>query len=201
MPTLWAAGNLKFAIILSAEYGISALKTSFGFQQHICQEQSILRQISNLGYWRILLSGNSIRLFFNKIVEKFGKLDIDPFAFRINKHLDRYVFWHPEPEAMAINAFFLTWNNNYFYVFSPFSFVGRVLAKIYRDKTNSVMAIPDWSTRYWYPHLLQMTNQNPLYFWPSPRNLTLPHKPSVNHPLLKKLQLIAIRVIILHKIF
>ena len=32
-----------------AEYGIFVLKTSCGFQQPIYQEQSILRQISNLG--------------------------------------------------------------------------------------------------------------------------------------------------------
>ena len=45
---------------------------------------------------------------FQKIVEKLGKPDIDLFATRINKQLDRYVSLHPEPEAMAINAFSLT---------------------------------------------------------------------------------------------
>ena len=84
---------------------------------------------------------------FQKIVENFGKLDIDLFATRINKQLDRYVSFHPEPEAMAINAFPLTWNNNYFYMFSPFSLVGRVLAKIHRVKTNAVIVVPDWSTQ------------------------------------------------------
>ena len=42
------------------------LKTSCGFQQHIYQEQSILRQIISLVYWRMLLSGNRILLFFKK---------------------------------------------------------------------------------------------------------------------------------------
>ena len=42
---------------------------------------------------------------------------------------------------MAINAFSLTWNNNYFFTFPPFSFVGRVLAKIKRDKTNAVIVV------------------------------------------------------------
>ena len=124
---------------------------------------------------------------FYKIVEKFGKPDIDLFATRINKQLGRYVSWHPEPEAMAINTFSLTSNNDYFYMFPPFSLVGRVLAKIQRDKTNAVILVPDWSTQYWYPRLLQMTNQDPLYFRPSLRNLTLAHKPSVNQPLCKKL--------------
>ena len=85
---------------------------------------------------------------FQKIAEKFGKPDIYLFATRINKHVDRYVFWHLEPKAMAINAFCLTWNNNYFYMFPPFSLVGQVLAKIHRDKANAGIVIPDCSTQY-----------------------------------------------------
>ena len=61
---------------------------------------------------------------FYKIVEKIRKPDIDLLATRTNKQLDRYMSWHPEPEAMAINAFSLTWNNIYFYMFPPFSLVG-----------------------------------------------------------------------------
>ena len=44
-------------------------------------------------------------------------------------------------------------------MFPPFSLVGRVLAKIHRGKTNTVIVVPDWSTQYWYPQLFQMTNQ------------------------------------------
>ena len=40
--------NLKLAMVLSAEYGLFMPKTNSGLQQHIHQEQSILRQISNL---------------------------------------------------------------------------------------------------------------------------------------------------------
>ena len=39
---------------------------------------------------------------------------------------------------------------------------------------------------YWYLQLLQMTNQDLLYFWLSLRNLTLPHKTSKYHLLCKK---------------
>ena len=123
----------------------------------------------------------------------------DLFATRIDKQLDGYVSWHPEPKAMTINVFSLAWNNNYFYMFQPFSLVDRVLAKIHRDKTNTITIVPDWSTQYWYLQLLQMTNEEPLDFRASPKNLTLPRKYSVNHLLYKKLQLIAIRVIILQK--
>ena len=62
------------------KYGIFVLKTNYGYQQHIYQEQSILRQIRNLEYWRMLLSGNSILFFSPKIVERFGKPDKDLFV-------------------------------------------------------------------------------------------------------------------------
>ena len=120
---------------------------------------------------------------FQKIVDKFGKPDIDLFASRINRQLKSYVSWHPEPEAMTVNAFSFSCNNKFFYMFPPFSLVGQVLAKVIRDKTDAVIVVPDWSTQYWYPQLMQMTTHEPLYFQPSPKNLILTHKPSEDHPL------------------
>ena len=76
---------------------------------------------------RVIVDGTEWKLnpaLFQKIVEKFGKLVIDLFATRINKQLDRYVSWHPQPQSTAINAFSLTWDNSYFYMFPSFSLVG-----------------------------------------------------------------------------
>ena len=51
--------------------------------------------------------------------------------------------WHPGPKVMAVNAFCLIWNNNYFYNLPPFS-LGPVLAKVNRDMTEAVIVVPDW---------------------------------------------------------
>ena len=131
---------------------------------------------------------------FQVITKEFGKPDIDLFASRINRQLDTYVSWHPEPEAIAINAFSMIWHNAYFYIFPPFSIIGQVIAKIRRDKTDAILVVPDWSTQYWYPQLIRMAKVPPLKFKPSTRNLMLPHRPDELHPLHKKLQLMAIRV-------
>ena len=124
-------------------------------------------------------------------MDKFGKPDIDLFSSRIN------MSWHPEPESMAVNAILLTWNNNFFYMSPPFSLASRVLAKVNRGKTEAIIVLPDWPTKHWYPQLVQMTTHEPLYFQPSPKNLILTHKPSKNHPLHLKLQLMTIRVMLL----
>ena len=46
--------------------------------------------------------------------------------------------WHPEPDAMEVNNFSLTWTNKFLYMFPTFSLVGCVLAKVNRDKTDAV---------------------------------------------------------------
>jgi len=45
---------------------------------------------------------------FQKIVATFGRPDIDLFASRCNK-CTRYVSWHPDPSAVAVDAFTLNW--------------------------------------------------------------------------------------------
>ena len=102
---------------MSAEYGIFMPKTNSRLQQHIYQEQSILRQINNLKHQRTLLSGNSILLFFIKLLKNLEKQTyISLLLELISNWIDMCLgIW--KPEAMAINAFPLTWSNNDFYMF------------------------------------------------------------------------------------
>ena len=48
-------------------------------------------------------------------------------------------------------------------MFTPFSLVGQVLAKMNRAKAKAVIVVPDWSTQYWYPQLIQMTSHEALH--------------------------------------
>ena len=134
---------------------------------------------------------------FKKIVDKFGKPDIDLFASKINKHINKHVSWHPDPDAFAVNAFSMVWQGAYFYIFPPFSIIGQVISKIKRDKMDAVLVVPDWPTQYWYPQIKSMKMETQLLFRPSQQNLVLPHKPREIHPLSKKMQLIAISVMLL----
>ena len=119
------------------------------------------------------------------------KTDIDVFVFRINRQLNKYVPWHPEPEAMAVNVFSLTWNNNYFYMFIPFSLVGQVLAKVNRDKigTRLVKSILVPSANV--DDQLQTT-----IFLAINKKSDSSTQAQI-HPLYAKLQLMAVRVILL----
>ena len=108
--------NLKLAMILSAEYGIFMPKTNSGLQQHIHQEQSILRQISNLEHQRMLQSGNSILLFFTNLLKNWKSRHISLLILELISNSVDMCLGIRKPGAMAINAFSLTGNNNDFYM-------------------------------------------------------------------------------------
>lgn len=42
---------------------------------------------------------------FQKVTNAFGTPNIDLFASRVNKKCQKYISWHRDPDAYAINAF------------------------------------------------------------------------------------------------
>ncbi len=77
--------------------------------------------------------------WFDYIVSQFGTPDIDLFASRINKQLDNYVSWHPDPYAKFIDAFSESWSQFYSYIFPPFSVMTRVLRKLEVNGTSAIV--------------------------------------------------------------
>ena len=87
---------------------------------------------------------------FNKITNVWGLPDIDLFASRRNFKISTFVSWHPEPEAWKVDAFSFKWNNNFYYIFPPFSIIARVVRKIQVDHAKAILVIPAWTTQPWY---------------------------------------------------
>ena len=128
---------------------------------------------------------------FKKIIKLHPNLDIDLFASRLNHKLMNYVSHRPEPQAIAIDAFSMTWANHVFYMFPPFSIMARILQKIVEDKTEMALLVaPLWPTQSWWPCLLELIC-GPCHLLPGPQTLlSLPHRPGIKHPL-KKMKLAA----------
>lgn len=58
-----------------------------------------------------------------QILSLWDRLQIDMFASRLNKQLDRFESWKADPEAEFIDAFTCTLNwKNMFLCFSPFQY-------------------------------------------------------------------------------
>ncbi|KAH9641145.1 hypothetical protein HF086_013002 [Spodoptera exigua] len=97
---------------------------------------------------------------FRKIVNAFGCPEIDLFASRINTKCSRYISWHRDPDAEAVNAFTVDWSSCFFYAFPPFSMVLKTLRKILEDKGRGIMVVPFWPTQPWYPLFKSLHSTN-----------------------------------------
>ena len=128
---------------------------------------------------------------FENICKVFGRPDIDLFATRLNKRIERYVSWKPEPECVAVDAFTLNWRDfDFIYCFPPFSIIRRVLAKIRNDKLETALiVVPYWTTQSWFPTLTGMMCAIPRIITATKQHLILPGHPEVQHPLCPKLRL------------
>lgn len=88
---------------------------------------------------------------FKDIVVNLGRPQIDLFASRTNNKCAKYVSWHRDPDAYAINAFTISWTGLNFYAFPPFTMILKCLRKIITDEARGIMVVPQWPTQPWYP--------------------------------------------------
>ena len=127
---------------------------------------------------------------FQRIVGFTYTPNVDLFASRLNHKVHSYVSWHPDPRAVATDAFAISWSNQKCYAFPPFSLIPRVLSKIQRDKASVLLIAPVWPTQGWYPTLLQLLVEQPILLPRWNNLLVLPHNKQL-HPLRNKLLLAA----------
>ena len=74
-----------------------------------------------------------------------GRQEHRPLRYEADAQLPRYVSWHPDPKAIAADAFSLNWAT-YFegLAFPPFNLIPRTLIKVLKDKTTIVLVAPVW---------------------------------------------------------
>lgn len=130
---------------------------------------------------------------FSIISKAFGPFDIDLFASRINAKCEVYCSWHRDPEATYIDAFTFSWSSMLFYAFPPFSMILKTLRKIILEKATGVVVVPLWNSQAWFPIFSSLLIEEPIYFKPSTKLLSLPFSPQ-NHPMSEKLTLVAGRL-------
>ena len=116
---------------------------------------------------------------FFEINNKFGNIEFDLFASRLNNKHEKYASWKPDPNATFIDCFSRPWTNLKFYAFPPFSMVLRTIMKVDRDSASGILVCPVWPTQAWFPKLVKMLVAPPLIL--SQNKLSLPFKPSVQH--------------------
>ena len=120
---------------------------------------------------------------FNAIRSIHPEMSIDLFASRTNHKIARYVSRRPDPDAYAIDAFTMTWTNEMFYMFPPFSLIGRILQKVQEEKSRAVLIAPIWKTQSWWPSLLALICGECFQVQNAKQKLYLPHDMARKYPL------------------
>ena len=123
----------------------------------------------------------------------WGKPNIDLFASRLNKQIDRYASWHPDPEAEIVDEFSCDWAELYFYAFPPFGLIPRFLAKLRHNRGECILITPVWTTQNWFPSLMELMIDTPRLLPRGENLLQLPGTQKV-HPLSNKMVLMACRL-------
>lgn len=104
---------------------------------------------------------------FCNITNYLGIPEIDLFASRTNAKCNSYVSWKPDPDAFAIDAFTLDWNQWFFYAFPPFTLILKCLQKMINDKASEILVFPYWPSQPWFPLLKRMLTSRVIYLAPS----------------------------------
>jgi hypothetical protein len=99
---------------------------------------------------------------FGLIDERWGPHDVDLFATPLNRQVEKFISWKPQPGAFLIDAFAHRWNSLRGWANPPFIKIGAVLQKVRREQSTITMVAPLWLTQPWFPVLCELACELPL---------------------------------------
>ena len=76
------------------------------------------------------------------IIKQFGQANIDLFATRANKKVNKYISWKRDSDSIVVDAFSVTWEKCFNHCFPPFNLIWRVLIKIKKESANTILITP-----------------------------------------------------------
>ena len=148
------------------------------------QADFLSRNIDNSGEW-----GLSVDVF-QKIIDHFNIVpSIDLFASRLNHKCLRYVSWLPDPGSICTDALMQFFEGEMFWAFPPFNLLSKFLQKVDLEKLEGIIIAPYWPAQSYYPQLIALLCDIPLFIRWTPSLLN--HPSGKTHPLGKRLKLMA----------
>ena len=97
---------------------------------------------------------------FQAICSWWHQPQVDLFATRFNNKLPQFVSPVPDPQAWAVDALCLSWEDLDVYAFPPAAILGKVVDKLQHYPCNRI--IPGWPNMPWFWDLVTMSSQIPL---------------------------------------
>ena len=116
--------------------------------------------------------------------------DIDIFVSWRNHQFPQHCSYLPDPGALFIDGFSISWSGHNFCCFPPFSCILKALQKMRQESSTGIMVVPNWPTQSSYPIMTSMLFRPPVRLPPSPTLLSSPVFPGQMHPQHKKLKIL-----------
>ena len=180
-PCLDSLSRLLWELYIGRDIFVSA--------QHVSEKLNFRTDALSRDFsWN--LEWSLVTEIFEQLLAMTFILDTDLFASIFNTKFANFVSWHPEPGAITVDAFRVSWSSLKCYAFPPFSLLPQVLRKVHEDKALVLLIAPVWTTQGWYPVLLQLLMDQPFLLPKGDTLLPLPHS-NVHHPLKDDLVLVA----------
>ena len=112
---------------------------------------------------------------FQAICRECHQPQIDLFATRFNNKLPLFVSPVPDPQATAVDALSLPWEDLDAYAFPPTAILGKVVEKLQDTLcTRIILIAPGWPNMPWFSDLVVMSSQIALSLPNLPNLLTQP---------------------------
>ena len=100
---------------------------------------------------------------FQAVCSRWHQPQVDLFASRFNNKLPQFVSPVPDPQAWAVDALSLSWEDLDPYAFPPAAILGKVVEKLQDYSCNRIILIaPGWPNMPWFWDLVAMSSQIPL---------------------------------------
>ena len=109
------------------------------------------------------------------LLQTWHRPQVDMFAIKYNCKLAQYVSPVPDPNAWAVDALTVSWENLDMYVFPPVSLLGKVVSKLSDHLYKRVILIaPGWPNMPWFWDIVELSSQIPLCLPSHPDLVTQP---------------------------
>ena len=101
---------------------------------------------------------------FDRINARWGPMTIDCFATQTNTRLERFISGGPEVNSEGRDFFKqkLDPNRELLYAHTPAHLVQRTISKIVRERLSIILIVPLWTSRPWWPIILERLADFPL---------------------------------------
>ena len=94
---------------------------------------------------------------FKQISKIWESPQVDLFATRVTTKLPLYVSPIPDPQAWAVDALNIPWENLVAYTFPPTALLPKVVQKLQSQMCTLLLIAPGWPSKPWFWYLVEMS--------------------------------------------